>query len=187
MIIAITGGIGSGKSYICSLLAKYGVEVYDCDAHAKRLMATSTALQHDLNNLVGQPVFADGTFNKALLAQYLLESDAHKRAVNNIVHPAVAHDFETSGYTWLESAILFESEFDKRTKIDKVICVTAPVEVRVQRIMKRDHITEEKAREWIAKQMPQEEIMARSNFNIVCDGSEKEKEEQVRQVLSALK
>ena len=170
MIVALTGGIGSGKSYVCKLLAERGISVYDCDAHAKELMRTSQPLQQQLSALVGEDVFRNGVLQKAILAAYLLQSETHVQAVNAVIHPTVAHDFEQSGQSWLESAILFDSGFINRVSIDKVICVTAPIEVRVQRIVYRDQITPAKAQEWINRQLPQSEMLKLSNYEIVNDG-----------------
>ena len=107
---------------------------------------------------------------KSILAAYLLRSEDHVQAVNAIIHPAVAHDFEQSGQTWLESAILFDSGFDKRTHIDKVVCVTAPEDIRIHRVMVRDGISRDKTLEWIARQLPQEEVLRRSDYEIINDG-----------------
>lgn len=172
MKVAITGGIGSGKSYVCRELDRHGIGVYDCDAAAKRLMRSDAQLQADLMRLVGEDVYADGILQKPVLAKFLLASEANKQAVNDAVHPAVARDFEQSDYDWLESAILFESGFIHRTHFDVVVCVTAPTEVRLRRVMQRDHISEEKAREWIDAQMPQEEVVSQSDFEIINDGVE---------------
>lgn len=120
--------------------------------------------------------------NKPLLAKFLLESEEHQQAVNNLIHPAVAEDFLQSGKDWLESAILFDSGFDQRIYIDKVVCVTAPLEVRIQRIMQRDGISREKALEWIHRQLPQEEVLHRSDFEIVNDGIA-DVRKQVRELL----
>ena len=106
---AITGGIGSGKSYVCHLLEKRGISVYDCDEAAKRLMRSDESLQMMLQHLIGGDVCQNGIIQKRVLAAFLLENDAHKQAVNDIVHPAVATDFMLSNLQWLESAILFES------------------------------------------------------------------------------
>ena len=169
MKIAITGGIGSGKSYVCRILEKQGIRVYDCDAEAKRLMRTDARLQAGLKKLVGDQVYsAEGVLQKPVLAQFLL-----------------ARDFEQSSYEWMESAILFDSGFYRRIHLDFVVCVTAPVPVRIQRIMQRDHIPAEKAQQWIDAVMPQEELAARSDFEIVNDG-EQNIEAQVRKLLDII-
>lgn len=172
MKIAITGGIGSGKSYVCRELERHGIKVYDCDAAAKRLMAHDSELMAGLRRLVGDDVYLGDVLQKPVLAKFLLASEANKLAVNDVVHPAVARDFEQSGISWLESAILFDSGFHRRTHFDYVVCVTAPQEVRVERVMARDHISREKTLEWIEAQMPQDEVRRMSNFEIVNDGKE---------------
>ena len=187
MKIAITGGIGTGKSYVCRLLAERGIEVYDSDAAAKRLMRTSVELQQELSRLIGKEVCTeDGQLQKSVIAEYLLTSEANKLALNDVVHPAVARDYLASGKEWLESAILLESGFHKRVSFDKVVCVVAPRDVRIQRIMSRDHITEEKAAEWIDVQMPQEEIERRCDFVITNDGKS-DLSQQIDQVLAQCK
>lgn len=169
-LIAITGGIGSGKSYVCQLLEKRDIKVYDCDAAAKRLMRTSATLRQQLRQLVGPQVYRGCILQKRVLAEFLLASEANKQAVNEIVHPAVARDFIESDYQWLESAILFDSGFHRRVPFSFVVCVSAPEAVRVQRIMARDGISEAKALVWIHRQMPQEQVEGLSNFVIVNDG-----------------
>ena len=96
----------------------------------------------------------------------------------------MADDFKASGLQFMECAILFESGFDKL--VDCVVCVSAPIEVRVDRIIARDSITREKAREWINCQMSQEEMEAKSDFVILNDGS-KPLEPQIDDVLAALR
>lgn len=186
MLTAITGGIGSGKSYVCRILESRGISVYDCDAAAKRLMRTSEKLQQELRQLVGQDVYtSDGQLQKRILADFLLASEANKLALNDVIHPAVAEDFLSSGMTWLESAILFESGFDRRIRFDRIVCVSASRDVRIQRIMRRDNITAEKAAEWIDTQMAQEEVERRSHFVIVNDGKS-DIEQQVDNMLSKI-
>ena len=82
----------------------------------------------------------------------------------------MAEDFLLSGKEWLESAIFFDSGFDRRIAFDRVICVSAPLEVRVERVMKRDGISREKVLEWMNRQLPQEEVERRSDYVIVNDG-----------------
>lgn len=161
MKTGITGGIGSGKSYVCKLLAQRGIEVYDCDAAAKRLIRTSLHLRQQLKALIG-------SLDKAAISRFLLASEKNQQAVNAIVHPAVFQDFEESGMLWMESAILFESGADKL--VDRVVVVTAPEEIRIERVMQRDGITREKALQWIARQWPQEQVKARADFEIINDG-----------------
>lgn len=170
MRIAITGGIGSGKSFVCKRLEARGIRVYDCDREAKRLMRESADIRRELQALVGEEVYQGTELNKPLLAKYLLQSEENKQAVNAIVHPAVAKDFEQSGMEWLESAILFDSGFYRRTHFDWIICVTAPLETRVKRVMSRDGISRELTMEWINKQMLQEEVLRRCDSEIVNDG-----------------
>lgn len=186
MLTAITGGIGSGKSYVCRILESRGISVYDCDAAAKRLMRTSEKLQQKLRQLVGQDVYtSDGQLQKRVLADFLLASEANKLALNDVIHPTVAEDFLSSGMTWLESAILFESGFDRRIRFDRIVCVSAPRDVRIQRIMRRDNISAAKAAEWIDTQMTQKEVERRSHFVIVNDGKS-DIEQQVDNMLSKI-
>lgn len=162
MKTGITGGIGSGKSYVCKRLEARGFKVYDCDAAAKRLIRTSSEIQEQLTQLIGSPL------NKAAMAKFLLESEANAKAIDAIVHPAVFRDFEESGMQWMESAILYESGISQL--VDTVIVVTAPLEVRIGRVMQRDGITREKVLEWMQRQWPQEEICRRADFEVVNDG-----------------
>ena len=174
--IGITGGIGSGKSYVCRLLEQRGIEVYDCDAAAKRLIRTSTRLRQQLKELIG-------SLQKADISRFLLASEENQQAVNAIVHPAVFQDFEASGMQWMESAILYESGADRL--VDRVVVVTAPEEVRIERVMSRDSISREKALQWIARQWPQEEVRQRADFEIVNDGKA-DLEKQIERLLRSL-
>lgn len=178
--VAITGGIGSGKSYVCHELGKRGIKVYDSDAAAKRLWATDSRLQAGLKELVGDEVYQGNVLQKRILARFLLQSEANKQAVNDLIHPAVAHDFLQSGLQWLESAILFDSGFYRRVPFSYTVCVTAPLETRVQRVMSRDSITREKALEWISRQWQQEKVASLCDFVIVNDGKQELEPQIVR-------
>ena len=161
MKIGITGGIGSGKSYVCKLLKAHGIEVYDCDQAAKRIIRTSEEVRQKLLQLIG-------SLEKADIARFLLESETNAKKIDAIVHPAVFHDFEESGYQWMESAILYESGANKL--VDRVVVVTAPEEIRIQRVMQRDTISREKALQWMQRQWPQEELCRRADYEILNDG-----------------
>lgn len=181
MKTGITGGIGTGKSYICRKLNERGIEVYDCDAAAKRLIRTSPVIRQQLTQLIGPDTYtADGQLNKAAVAQFLLESESHAQAIDAIVHPAVFRDFEESGMQWMESAILYESGISRL--VDRVIVVTAPEETRIQRVMQRDGISREKVLQWMQRQLPQEEVRQRADYEIVNDGKA-DIDEQIERIL----
>ena len=167
--IGITGGIGSGKSFVCRLIEQQlGVEVYDCDSAAKRLMRTSPQLRQQLTALIGPDAYDGTLLNKAAIARFLLASPENARALESIVHPAVFADFEASGQQWVESAIMYESGLNRL--VDRVVVVTAPEEVPIERVMRRDGISAEKAHQWIARQLPQDELLRRADYEIVNDG-----------------
>ena len=155
MKIGITGGIGSGKSYICQRLKTRGIEVYDCDSAAKRLIRTSDSIRRQLTQLIGEDTYIGDSLNKVAVARFLLASESNAQAIDHIVHPAVFQDFMDSGMQWMESAILYESGINKL--VDRVIVVTAPLEIRIQRVMQRDGITRENVEQWMQRQWSQEE------------------------------
>ena len=184
MKIGITGGIGSGKSYVCQRLIARGYEVYDCDSAAKRLMRTSPEIRQQLTALIGPDTYVNDQLNKAAVARFLLVSEENAKAIDTIVHPAVFRDFEASGIKWMESAILYESGAFRL--VDKTIVVTAPEEVRIQRVMQRDNISREKVLEWMQRQLPQEEVRRRADYEIVNDGNT-DLEKQVNKILRTMK
>lgn len=181
MRIAITGGIGSGKSYVCQRLKERGIGVYDCDAGAKKLMASSDEIRDRLVKLIGEDAYDGRILNKAVVAKFLLESEENKLAINAIVHPTVIRDFYDSGLQWMESAILYEAHLEHT--VDRVVCVVAPEEVRIERVAKRDSISKERAKQWVDAQISQEEVARRADAVIVNDGVE-DVEAQIDKVLT---
>ena len=146
IVLGITGGIGSGKSYISSLLReKMNVSVYDCDAEAKRLICEDYTVRQKLSELVGVNIYEDGKLQKQMLADFLFASQENAQMMNSVVHPAVKKDFlqwvrqQHDEVVVMESAILYESGFDGT--VDKVLFVSAPLELRIQRVMHRDGCT----------------------------------------------
>ena len=170
MRVGITGGIGSGKSYVCKRLAAMGIDVYDCDSAAKRIIRTSPVIREALTRLIGPDTYnINGQLNKAAVASFLLASESNAHAIDAIVHPAVAADFRQSNKEWMECAILYESGFDRL--VDKIVLVSAPDEVRIQRVMQRDGISHDKVLEWMGRQWPQEEVRKRADYEIINDGT----------------
>ena len=176
--IGITGGIGSGKSYVARLLRERGIPVYDTDSEAKRLMCTDVGIRKDLIGLLGKNVYqTDGTLNKPLVAGYLFADSRHAGRINSIIHPRVKADFlrwvatkADCAYVALESAILFESGFEDI--VDVVVTVYAPRDVRIRRAVERDGTTEEKVRLRMAAQMEDEAKCRLSYYVIRNDGTE---------------
>ena len=174
--IAITGGIGSGKSYVSVLLQAAGIPVYNTDNEAKRLMLSDEGIRQDLIALLGESVYTDGTLNKPMLASYLFAGPENAARINAIVHPRVKADFcrwmeehEGQEIVGLECAILFEAGF--ADTVDAVVTVYAPESLRVERAMKRDGATEAQIRARIAAQMDDEEKCRLSDYIIYNDGS----------------
>lgn len=160
MIIGITGGIGSGKSYVSDILkGKFGIPVYVCDDEAKRLAATDGEIRDRLTDVAGPEVFNGAELNRKYLADYIFSDLQHASKVNAIIHPAVLKDFrrwmkeQTAEVVCLESAILYESGFDEY--VDKVLFVDAPEALRLQRAMLRDTATEEQIRARMKVQQPE--------------------------------
>lgn len=173
--IAVTGGIGSGKSYISHLLENMHIPVYNADNEAKRLTVSDAGIRGELIALLGEEVYKDGLLNKPLLASYLFSNPAHVLQINSIIHPRVRKDFtvwverqEKCEIVGMESAILYEAGF--QDTVDAVIMVYAPVELRIQRAMYRDGASEEQVRARIAAQMDDEEKRRRADFTVVNDG-----------------
>lgn len=169
--VGITGGIGSGKSTVCDMLRERGVAVYDCDARAKELMRSDATMAQDIVARFGAESFANGELNRAYLAQRVFNNDEERAALNAIVHPRVMADFERwaaeaeGDYCVLESAILFESGFD--AKVDIVVAIMAPEEVRLERAMQRDGVTKELVEERMRCQLSDDELISKSKYAIV--------------------
>lgn len=172
----VTGGIGSGKSYVLRLLAERGIPVYDSDSEAKRLMLVDADIREGLTGLLGNDVYLpDGELNKPLISAYLFASVQNAERINAIVHPRVKAGFnrwaseQKAPIVALESAILFESGFED--VVDFVVTVCAPIEVRMYRVQERDGATEAQVRKRMAAQMDDEEKCKRSDFVILNDGN----------------
>lgn len=160
-ILGITGGIGCGKSFVSSILKEcYSIPVYDCDSEAKRLMSSDEGIRRKLVALVGEEVYSGEVLNRKLLADFLFANADNAQCVNAIVHPAVWSDFlrwakdQRCPLVALESAILFECGFNAR--MDYVLFVDAPEDVRLHRAMQRDSASEEQIRARMNMQHPEE-------------------------------
>ena len=189
--IAITGGIGSGKTYVSNMFQERGIPIYNADTEAKRLMVQDEVIRKELVALVGEEVYQGAELNKPLLASYLFSSAEHVQQINSIVHPRVKADFiewlkarqeyEVAG---IESAILFEAGF--RDSVDSVIMVSAPEELRLARAMKRDGATEQQIRNRMSAQMNEDEKIKMADF-VIHNDETKPLDEQISFILQILK
>lgn len=172
--LGITGGIGSGKSFVSRCLKEgFSVQVYDTDREAKRLMLEHEGIRADLIALLGEEVYTAAGLNKPLLAAYIFSSPENAQKVNAIVHPRVKEDFRNWAFrqeqagcqlVGVESAILFESGFDR--EVDKTLTVSAPLELRITRVMERDRVGREQVLERITAQISDEERNRLSDFSV---------------------
>lgn len=176
--VGVTGGIGSGKSTVCGIFRTLGIPVYDADLETKQLYLHSTELKEQLIATFGADVYLpDGSLNREKLRAIVFHQPDSGNRLNSIVHPFVfAHfdqwcDRQTAvPYVVKEAAIMFESGGYRQ--MDYIIGVTAPDEVRIQRVMQRDHISREEVIQRISRQMPTEELRKRCDFIISNSGEE---------------
>jgi len=174
--IGITGGIGSGKSLVCAIFATLGVPVYDADRHAKSLMTTDGILVSQIKKEFGDLAYhPDGSLNRTYLAQHVFSNEARLEILNGLVHPRVGVHYQNwvstqvgKSYVLKEAALLFES--GSWQQLDRIIVVSAPVDVREKRVLQRDkHRTADQFREIVARQLPEEEKVARADYVIIND------------------
>ncbi len=188
MIIGITGGIGAGKSTIAEILRSMGYLVYDSDAEARKLQNENIELKQKIQSLFGSDIYNESGLNRQALAKIVFNNPELLTQLNYIVHPAVQSDFEawvkSNSHVkalFIESAILFESHFNKLT--DKIILVSASEEVRIARVVKRDGVNYEQVKERIRKQTSDEEKKKWVDVVIYTDD---EKETLFKKVENAL-
>ena len=171
-LFGITGGIGSGKSYFARKRAQEGFPVYNSDLAAKRLSEEDPEVRHQIRDLLGDGAYAGGHYQTTYVAAKVFDPEngpALLKALNAILHPAVKADLlrwkeehRQAEKLYVESALLFESGLNELC--DQVICVTAPVDVRIARVMERDGVSEQAVRARMATQMDEAERQRRSDI-----------------------
>ncbi|MBL7861166.1 MAG: dephospho-CoA kinase [Cyclobacteriaceae bacterium] len=142
--IGITGGIGTGKSLVCKIFHALGVPAYDADSRAKKLMTTDGILIGQIQKEFGTLSYdARGVLNREYLSATVFNDEAKLKRLNELVHPRVGEDYKqwvaargNVKYVLKEAALLFES--GSYRSLDKIIVVSAPVEVRIKRVLARD-------------------------------------------------
>ena len=166
--VGVTGGIGSGKSTVCSIFSHLGVPVYYADNQAKRLMQEDEGLKKSLRQAFGWDVYnKEGILDRAYLSKIFYINPSQLKILNAIVHPAVFADYsnwskvqamEGHKYSIKEAALLIESKSYKG--LDRLIVVTCPIDIRLERITKRDHIRKEEVLKRIENQLSDKDRLA---------------------------
>ncbi|WP_435654227.1 dephospho-CoA kinase [Cellulophaga baltica] len=170
MIVGLTGGIGSGKTTVAKMFHALGVPVYNSDIEAKKLMVTSEVLKVKIKELLGTESYIDHKLNRTYIADKIFTDPDLLAQLNAIVHPAVRQHFmswvaqQKAAYIIQETAIIFEN--DTQNKFDKIILVTAPEKIRIERVTSRDAISADKVKERIENQWPDQKKAALSDYVI---------------------
>jgi dephospho-CoA kinase len=174
--IGLSGGIGSGKSYVAEILEKMGFPVYYSDARAKALTDAHPHIKSELIKRFGTSIYEDGVLNRKALASLIFDSEEYRLFVNNLIHPIVRADFDAwcaqqhSPLVFNEAAILFETGAYRQ--FDATVLVIAPLETRIERIIQRDRCTHEQAEARIKSQWSDEQKTPLANAIISNNGHE---------------
>ncbi len=175
-LIGVTGGIGTGKTTVCKIVEAMGFPVYYADLRAKILQENDSEIVRETIQLLGNDAYLNGQLNRSFIASKIFNDPALRNKLNSIVHPRVRADFES----WLheqkapcvfqESALIYE--INRQDLYDKVILVTAPEEIRVNRVVNRDSSTYNEVQARIKAQMSDDEKRQYEPVEIINDGSQ---------------
>lgn len=172
MLIGITGGIGSGKTTVVKLFSEYdNIAIYFADEEAKRLMVTSEVIKNKIIDNFSKEAYLDDELNRAYLSKIVFNDTRKLKILNSIVHPVVfqhLQDFrdkhKEKDYILYENAILFENGSD--SLCDKIITVTAPIDLRIKRVIRRDNTSEKAVKSRIKNQWKEAKKTLQSNYII---------------------
>lgn len=175
--LAITGGIGSGKSVVSRMMNVLGVPVYDCDSSAKRLMVNDEFIVSELKRMFGEDCYEDdGTLNRQYIASCIFTDKQNIKRVNSLVHPAVKRDFEQwaelqgTDLVAVETAILYESGIVE--SVDKVLVVWAEKETAIRRTVERSGMSRSQVISRMENQMSVDDLLLLSDYSLYNDGEE---------------
>ena len=177
LLVGITGGIGAGKSIVCKIFQALGTPIYDADSRAKWLMNYDASLKEKIVNLFGPMSYIDGQLNRELIGKNAFGNPELLAQLNGLVHPAVAKDFEefvktnsTKKYVLKEAALLIET--GSYRALDHLIVITAPLDIRIERVQTRDtHRSKADIESIISKQLSDDERIQKADTVINNDGN----------------
>ena len=189
-IIGLTGGIGSGKTTIAKYMHSFGIPLYIADDQARKLME-SHEIVHAIKKKFGEVIFDKEILNRAKLAEIVFNEPEKLEELNAIIHPAVKSDFKewllqnkSAPFIIYEAAILFES--GNYLNCDYIITVVAPIDIRIERVMKRDKTSRELILKRMEAQWTDEQRVSKSDFVIENEDLKKAKQ-KVDEILKILK
>jgi dephospho-CoA kinase len=176
--VGITGNIGSGKTTVSKIFEVLGIPVFYADDEAKKVMVNDAILVDAIKeNFGAEAYFADGTLNRKHIAGIVFNNQAELQKLNAIVHPATFRAFDNwlpqhvgAPYILKEAALLFES--DSYKMCDKTIMITAPLDMRVARVMERDGLSKAEILSRDSKQFTQEVKLGLADYSIKNDNTE---------------
>lgn len=177
MIVGLTGGIGSGKSTVAKMFLQLGVPVYFADLEAKKLMNTSPDLRKGIVELFGEMAYKNDQLNTSFIAEIVFKNSEKLQKLNELVHPAVKEDFQNwvnlqvTPYVIQENPLIFEKKAED--DFDMVITVTAPLDSRIERVMKRDGFTKRQVLDRMSSQMDDQLKIEGADFVIYNEILEK--------------
>ncbi len=169
--IGLTGGIGSGKTYVTAIFKELGIAVYNADTEAKRIMETDPVVGRLIQRLLGTEAFKDGKLNRKVISEIVFSDKKKLEKLNSIVHPVVRQDFQKwtldyaeQPYVIKEAAILFES--GAAEAMDYTVFIKADIDTRIERVVERDHVPAAMVRKRINNQMDDREKEKLADFVI---------------------
>lgn len=171
MKIGITGGMGSGKSFVCSIIENLGYPIFYSDKEAKWLMENNSSLIAEIKKNVGNNAYTNNKINKEEIRKYIFNCKNNRKKLNDIVHPAVYHHFEnwaqqftSNSLIFNESALLIETGSFKR--FDKIILITATENLKIKRLTQRENISKEEVILRMKSQLSDEEKKVYADYTI---------------------
>lgn len=190
--IAITGNIGSGKSYVSALFKQLGIPVFDSDYEAKQLYYRPEIKQLMVKRFGPEIYHEDGRLDRRMMASKVFADPCALGYVESVLYPALNAyfaewaDMQEAPYVLYESALIFEKHLE--SMFDAIIVVAASEPIRIQRVMTRDHCTEEQVRARMALQLPQSEKVTKADYVIVHEADDEDDtlKEQIQNIHSAL-
>ena len=171
--VGLTGGIGSGKSTVAQIFEVLGIPVYYADVEARRLMNDNKEIRSAIINTFGKASYTNETLDRKYIASIVFSDPEKLELLNAIVHPATKKDGEswmnrqTTPYAIHEAALIFEAKVDER--LDYVIGISSPQELRIKRAMQRDRVTHEEILKRMDKQIDEETKMNQCDFVLIND------------------